>query len=133
MKVNQAMQQFFQDPANKPAYDTIVRISQSQDVTAFNDYILQLKPRVEKATGMSLEKYVAPDVLKAYTTVGGTPALDGEYTVFGKIIQGLDVVDIIAAVEKYPNNRPLQDIRMTVTVEEMPKKKIEKLYGYQYP
>ena len=132
-KLNIAMQQFFQDPANKPAYDTIVFLSQSQDMKGFMDYLLQLKPRVEKATGMSVEKYVSPELLKAYTTEGGTPALDGQYTVFGKVIKGMDVVDKIAAVGKDPANRPLENIAMTVSVEEMPKKKIEKLYGYEYP
>ena len=132
-KLNSAMQQFFQDPANKPAYDTIVALSQAQDMEAFMDYLVHLKPRVEKATGISVEKYVAPDQLKAYTTEGGTPALDGQYTVFGKVIKGMDVVDKITAVEKDPANRPLKNIPMTVTVEEMPKKKIEKLYGYEYP
>ena len=67
-----------------------------------------------------------------YTTVGGAPSLDGEYTVFGKVIQGLEVVDKIAAVQK-DRERPMEDIRMAVSVEEMPRKKIEKLYGYQYP
>jgi peptidyl-prolyl cis-trans isomerase B (cyclophilin B) len=45
----------------------------------------------------------------------------------------MEVVDKITAVEKDPGNRPLQNISMTVTVEEMPKRKIEKLYGYEYP
>jgi len=45
-----------------------------------------------------------------YTTIGGTPHLDGRYTVFGEIIEGLDVVDKIAAVETDKFNRPLEDI-----------------------
>ncbi len=43
------------------------------------------------------------------------------------------VLDKIAAVAKDPYDRPLEDVRMTVTVEEMSKKKITKEYGYQYP
>jgi peptidyl-prolyl cis-trans isomerase B (cyclophilin B) len=70
---------------------------------------------------------------QAYKTTGGAPHLDGEYTVFGKVIFGLDVIDKIAAVEKGPGDRPVIDVRMVVTVEEMPKSKIEKLYGYKYP
>jgi peptidyl-prolyl cis-trans isomerase B (cyclophilin B) len=65
--------------------------------------------------------------------VGGVPNLDGQYTVFGKVIKGLEVVDKIAAVAKGPGDRPLENIAMIVTVEEMPKNKIEKLYGYEYP
>ena len=65
--------------------------------------------------------------------MGGAPNLDGGYTVFGKVIKGLEVVDKIAAVPKGLGDRPIEDIRMTVTVQELPKKEIEKLYGYKYP
>src|SRR5688572_15038534 len=131
--MNQAMQQFFQDPVNRPAYDSVVSLYQSGDMKAYQDFVIRLKPRVEKATGISTTKDVAPEVLKAYTTVGGAPNLDGEYTVFGKVIKGLEVVDKIAAVTKGPGDRPLENVAMIVTVEEMPKKEIEKLYGYKYP
>ncbi len=133
LKLNQAMQQFFQNPANRNAYDSIVRLYESGDTKAYQEYMIALKPRVEKATGINTEKTVSPEILKAYTTVGGAPSLDGEYTVFGKVIKGLEVVDKIAAVPKDPGDRPAEDIRMTVTVEKMPKKKIEELYGYKYP
>ncbi len=132
MKFNQAMQQFFQDSVNRPAYDSIVALYQSGNMKAYQDYILHLKPRVEKATGISTEKTVSPEIIKAYTTVGGAPNLDGEYTVFGKVIKGLEVIDKIAAVPK-TGERPSEDIRMTVTVEKMSKAEIEKLYGYKYP
>lgn len=49
---------------------------------------------------------------KAYSTVGGTPWLDKNYTVFGELIEGLDVLDKIAAVPTAPGDRPLQDVRM---------------------
>jgi cyclophilin family peptidyl-prolyl cis-trans isomerase len=53
---------------------------------------------------------------KAYTTVGGTPHLDGGYTVFGEVVSGLDVVDKIAAVKTQPGDRPVQEIKMTIKV-----------------
>ncbi|MBA4055071.1 MAG: peptidylprolyl isomerase, partial [Marivirga sp.] len=84
-------------------------------------------------TGINTAKEVSAEKLKIYTTVGGAPNLDGEYTVFGKVIKGIEVIDKIAAVQKGPGDRPVEDVRMTVIIEEMPKKKIEKIYGYQYP
>lgn len=48
---------------------------------------------------------------KVYKTVGGTPFLDQNYTVFGEVIQGLDVIDKIAAQPGDANNRPLKDMR----------------------
>jgi peptidyl-prolyl cis-trans isomerase B (cyclophilin B) len=49
---------------------------------------------------------------KMYKTAGGTPFLDQNYTVFGEVIKGLDVIDKIAAVQKDANDRPLVNIRM---------------------
>jgi cyclophilin family peptidyl-prolyl cis-trans isomerase len=62
-------------------------------------------------------KYTAQQK-KVYETIGGTPFLDGNYTVYGEITEGLDVVDKIAAVPCDQNNRPLKDIKMTVKIVE---------------
>lgn len=52
----------------------------------------------------------------AYTTVGGTPHLDGGYTVFGELTEGLDVLDKIAKVDVDARNRPLEDVKI-ISVE----------------
>ncbi len=49
---------------------------------------------------------------KTYNTIGGAPFLDQNYTVFGEVVKGLDVIDKIAAAQKDQNDRPLQNIRM---------------------
>lgn len=51
-----------------------------------------------------------------YMTLGGTPFLDHNYTVFGEVIEGLDVIDKIAAVQTAPGDRPVQDVRMYMKV-----------------
>lgn len=53
---------------------------------------------------------------KLYTTVGGTPFLDGQYTVFGEVESGLEIVGQIQEAETDANDRPLEDIAMTVEV-----------------
>ncbi|PCI98247.1 MAG: peptidylprolyl isomerase [Flavobacteriales bacterium] len=52
----------------------------------------------------------------AYETIGGTPFLDMNYTVFGEIIEGMDVIDKIAAVVKGRGDRPKEDIKMTMKI-----------------
>ena len=48
--------------------------------------------------------------MKAYTTVGGTPHVDGEYTVFGEVLEGMDVVDKIQRVKTDRNDRPEENV-----------------------
>jgi len=51
---------------------------------------------------------------RLYTTIGGTPALDGDYTVFGQVVEGLEVIDKIAAVRTDRSSRPLKDVKMKI-------------------
>lgn len=57
-------------------------------------------------------KTFSPEQVEAYTTVGGAPWLDGDYTVFGEVVSGMEVVDKIAAQKKNGADRPLEDIKI---------------------
>lgn len=64
-----------------------------------------------------LEKYkYTPEQMEVYETVGGTPHLDFAYTVFGEMIEGFDVLDSIAIVQTDRNDRPMEDVLMTVRI-----------------
>ena len=65
---------------------------------------------------MQTNKTYSPERREVYKTLGGTPHLDDDYTVFGEVIEGLDVIDKIAAVQTGPGNKPLKDVKMKVTV-----------------
>ena len=51
-----------------------------------------------------------------YKTIGGTPFLDGNYTVFGEVVKGFDVVDKIAVVQTNKANKPINDVKMTIKI-----------------
>ena len=70
----------------------------------------QVQDRLDEATGGQIK--LTPELREAYQRFGGTPHLDGQYTVFGQVVEGLDVVNRIQWTETDSNNRPLNDIRI---------------------
>ncbi len=82
-------------------------------------YIVQGRPVKEEALDqMEAQKNIkySPEQRQVYKEEGGSPFLDGEYTVFGEVISGMEVVDQIAGMNTDPNNRPNEDVRMKVRI-----------------
>ena len=75
----------------------------------FEDLVLS---QIEQQNGIQY----SPEQRQSYREQGGYPPLDGQYTVFGRVVEGLDVIDKIATVQRDQMDRPLQDIRMKVSV-----------------
>ncbi len=70
----------------------------------------KVQERIDKATAGKVK--LTPEMRKTYKTIGGTPHLDGQYTVFGEVISGMEVVDAIQNVETDDNDRPIEDIHI---------------------
>lgn len=82
-------------------------------------YIVQGKPMDDAAlTQIEQQKGIKynPEQRRLYREIGGTPFLDAEYTVFGEVVEGMDVIDKIAAVPTAPGDRPLQDVKMKIRI-----------------
>ncbi|MFN3917468.1 MAG: peptidylprolyl isomerase [Flavobacteriales bacterium] len=75
---------------------------------------------IEKITPIALKDFkpynFSEEQRKVYTTIGGSPHLDGAYTVFGEVVEGFDVIDKIAAEEVDQFSRPRKDIVVQVKV-----------------
>ena len=77
----------------------------------YDDYNLDRRQqRLDELTGGAVK--LTRDVREVYKTEGGAPHLDGTYTVFGQVTEGMDAVEIIQWAERDANNRPISDIRI---------------------
>ncbi|MDZ4839569.1 MAG: peptidylprolyl isomerase [Bacteroidota bacterium] len=76
---------------------------------------------------------MTPEAVAEYSTVGGIPFLDNEYTVYGQTIQGIEIVDKIVSQPKGPNDRPYSNVTMTVKIEKYSAKKLRKKFKYELP
>ena len=94
-----------------------VNPSKSSSSTQF--YIVDGQPFTDAMLKQVEERFHThiPDAHReVYKTLGGAPHLDMNYTVFGEVISGLDVIDKIASMPTDDNNRPITDIRMKISV-----------------
>lgn len=77
----------------------------------FNDEMLDREQqRLDKSTNGTVK--LTPEIREAYKVKGGTPHLDGQYTIFGEVVEGLDTVRDIEWVETDKNDRPVEDVRI---------------------
>jgi cyclophilin family peptidyl-prolyl cis-trans isomerase len=87
---------------------------------------------LQEQMARSPQRVFTDEQKQVYKTVGGTPHLDGNYTVFGQVLDNLWVIDSVAKQPRNAQNRPLKDISVTIKCKKMRKKKITKLYGWEF-
>lgn len=89
--------------------DEIKRLQTANDSTALENLRQELIRRTEADLPAPA---MTPEIAEAYRTVGGTPSLDGDYTVFGEVLSGMDTVEKIQQAATDPADRPKEDIRI---------------------
>jgi peptidyl-prolyl cis-trans isomerase B (cyclophilin B) len=77
----------------------------------FNDMqIAKVQERIDSATQGTVK--LTPEMIEVYKTVGGTPHLDGQYTVFGEVVEGMKVVESIQKIKTNAQEVPLKEVRI---------------------
>lgn len=133
IKLNKALNTLLVRTDYREEREELLQLYEIGEFDKYNEKIMDLADDVEEKLNIDVNRNMAPEKVEAYTTIGGAPHLDGEYTVFGQVIDGLDIIDKIAAQPTDHRDRPKDDIRFYISVEEMPKKKIEKMYNFNFP
>ena len=107
---NELLQQHFE-----AADEELQAFRKNNDPQGFNIRIAEIREEVDSIFEASGKKFKFTDEQReAYTTIGGYPSLDGDYTVFGEVVEGLEVLDKITTVETDRYDRPLTDVKMEV-------------------
>ncbi len=132
-KLNSVFAQLLQEGKIDSLRDQLIELQKDKKFDEMNKLIAGSADVLERVSGESLRKEITAERVAAYSTIGGTPHLDGEYTVFGKVLTGMEVIDKIADVKTNPGDVPAESVHMTMEVMELSKKKITKLYGHTYP
>lgn len=109
----QRMQEIFNGLAAEHR-DEIMQMRRERNRVALQE--LQDKLAAEAETRAAEYAGLTDEQLKIYSTVGGTPHLDGQYTVFGEVEEGLEVVEMIQNSATAGDDRPMDDITMKISV-----------------
>lgn len=105
------------DSLTRPYMKEIYKMRKANDIDSLSILQEKLVAEAEAEAAKTPFKFT-PEQKQMYTTLGGTPHLDGSYTVFGEVIKGLDVVEKIQKVKTNRADRPLEDIIIKkVTIE----------------
>ena len=101
------------NPENAQLKNNFLRVRKLGLRDSINYYGMLIQEKIDSLYVGNEFKYT-PEQIAIYDSIGGTPALDMDYTVFGEVIEGLNIIDSISIQRKDEDNRPFDDVKMTI-------------------
>lgn len=101
--------------------------------TTYNGQSLDFIEKQIQATTKNPDFKFDEETRRIYAETGGAPHLDMQYTVFGQVISGLEVVDKIALVQTGAQDKPIESVEIDINVLELSAKQIKKKYCFKVP
>jgi len=127
------LNQIFGQGKHRELLNELITLQQEGDLKKLKGRVLECRSIIEQETGPIKFKSTTTRQIDVYAQNGGAPHLDGDYTVFGRVVEGIDIIDKIAAQQTDQQDRPVEDIHMSIEVETVAKNQITRDYGYVYP
>ncbi len=93
----------------------------SENPEQYNKRVLEIRENMALQYQLSDKLEFSTSQRQIYTTLGGTPDLDNEYTVFGEVVEGMAVLDKIASIPVDANDRPVNDVTMSIVILQVAK------------
>ena len=115
LQMKEKTARFYEIAATKT--DLIQKLQTANDQAGLQQLQTEILAQVESEFAGKEPFRLTQQMRNDYSTIGGTAFLDNDYTVFGEVIEGLEVIDKIAAVKTQPGDRPEVDVKMKIEIE----------------
>ena len=133
-KINNAFSKYLYDGSHQDLIDKCKALQDSGRFDELQKLILDLRDDMEISLDQDFEnKEISKEQIEAYTTVGGAPHLDGGYTIFGQVVEGMETVDKIANLKVDSLDNPIEPVFLQIDIKEVPQDSLTVWYGIVYP
>ena len=133
-QLNNMLPRYLYNGDHQVLIDEFKILQDSGRTEELQERVLALREEIEESLGLNFENAdISEAQIASYTTTGGALHLDGAYTVFGQVVEGMETIDKIAQLEVDSLDNPVEPIYMSLSIEYLPKDSITVWYGIEYP
>ncbi len=110
----QLLGMIIQDPKNATLYENYQKYAQAHKEDSMAAIVGQLKVQADELYKAGIGKKFSKEQIDVYTTIGGMPKMDGQFTIFGQVVEGLEILEKIAKAKVDQQGKPVEEISMKI-------------------